>query len=269
MFGVLQKIAVVAALALSLTEASHKKGLAVSDGDRRHRRCGDEKVFTNVHWWYDWHTYPWKHTLHKCSHNLKQGYVPMVWGWRPDVDTPIRLLSQSRYVLGFNEPNHEKQSKMSPREAARHWKVLQKKAHGKILVSPAVAPCASCEYGPIEWLDEFFKLCRHCRVDHIATHSYRCEASETMVYLNQLWQRYKKPIWLTEFACPQDKSAADQLQFMKQILPLLESADYVFRYSWFVSRNTENLFTTKAVSLLHQNSKKLTTLGKYYNDFDG
>lgn len=49
---VLQKITIVAALALSLTKASHKKGLAVSDGDRRHRRCGDEKVFNNVHWWW-------------------------------------------------------------------------------------------------------------------------------------------------------------------------------------------------------------------------
>jgi hypothetical protein len=78
-----------------------------------------------------------------------------------------------------------------------------------------------------------------------------------MDYLQQIWNRYKKPIWLTEFACPQDKSADDQLQFMKAILPRLESASYVFRYSWFVSRNTENLFTTKAVSLLHQNSQEM------------
>lgn len=191
----------------------------------------------------------------------------MVWGWRPHIDTPIHILPQAKYVLGFNEPNIESQSKMSPKQAAKHWKKIQKMSHGKILVSPAVAPCATCQFDPFQWLDKFFKLCRKCRVDHIATHSYRCDANVTMDYLQQIWNRYKKPIWLTEFACPQDKSADDQLQFMKAILPRLESASYVFRYSWFVSRNTENLFTTKAVSLLHQNSQEMTTLGKYYNDF--
>lgn len=229
-------------------------------------------LFSNIYGYfffrYDWHEAPWEHTKHKCSHDLKPGYVPMIWGWRHGVDTPIHIPRQAKYVLGFNEPNFDSQSKMSPRTAVRHWKVIQRKARGKILVSPAVGQCATCNYKPIDWLDEFFKLCRNCRIHHIATHSYHCNSNDTMSYLEQLWNRYQKPIWLTEFACPQDNSAEHQLQYMKEILPRLEAAHYVFRYSWFVSRNTENKFTTIAVSLLHQNSRNMTTLGRFYNDFE-
>ncbi|VDI27440.1 Hypothetical predicted protein [Mytilus galloprovincialis] len=252
-------------LIFDISNASSKKGLALSGGSAY--MCGDEFALTNVHWWYDWHMSPWEHHKLNCSNTIKSGYVPMVWGIRPHVDTPVYILDQAHYVLGFNEPNFPQQSNISPQDAATHWKTIENKAHGKVLVAPAVAPCTHCNMNPFEWLDQFFQHCNGCKVDHISTHAYWCHADQIMNYLKQLWDRYHKPIWLTEFACQYSTSTTTQLHFMKEILPKLEAATYVFRYSWFNSRRTGNAHTTKAVSLLHQHSPTLTTLGQYYNNF--
>lgn len=82
----------------------------------------------------------------------------MIWGWRPHVDTPIYIIKQAQYVLGFNEPNFSQQSNISPQDAATHWKTIENKATGKVLVSPAIAPCIHCNMSPFQWLDEFSNI---------------------------------------------------------------------------------------------------------------
>ena len=44
--------------------------------------------------------------------------------------------------------------------------------------------------------------------------------------------RYGKKIWLTEFAkcCTHDED--EIMDFVKEIIPKLEEADYIYRYSW-------------------------------------
>jgi hypothetical protein len=69
-----------------------------------------------------------------------------------------------------------------------------------------------------------------------------------MPMLEQLSHRYDgKPVWVTEWACPawiagtfrknnatvQWCDAAHQLTTMRQMLPKLDAASYVFRYSWY------------------------------------
>ncbi|CAG2200720.1 unnamed protein product [Mytilus edulis] len=247
----------------SLCEASTKKGVAINGGHSYH--CGDEDALTNIHWWYDWHESPWQHSTKHCSSSVKSGYVPMVWAWRHNIDEPVHLQHNTHYVLGFNEPNFRQQANMSPQDAATHWKSLESIAHGRKLVSPAVAPGGYLD--PVVWLEQFFSHCHGCQVDYIATHAYWCNADITMNFLKKLWDRFHKPIWLTEFACPQKNSVNDQLNYMKAILPRLESASYVYRYSWFVSRTHGDGWVFPAASLLDENGPHLSTLGHYYNNF--
>jgi hypothetical protein len=64
---------------------------------------------------------------------------------------------------------------------------------------------------------------------------------------------------------------------MKNVLPMLEAADSVWKYSWFVSRfkadmyEADNLewYLDKVNSLLEMDTEipTLTPLGKYYNEF--
>ena len=160
---------------------------------------------------------------------------------------------------------------MTAYKAAKYWRILENDTHGLPLVSPSAAPCGSktgCHGNTIDWFDKFFKYCSGCRVDYLATHAYYCSADKTIQFLETLFQRYRKKIWLTEFACPYTKSVDKQLQYMSDILPRLEASAFVYRYSWYKSRVVTGDFITASASLLEPSSSTLTQLGMYYVTFD-
>ena len=138
-------------------------------------------------------------------------------------------------TLGFNEPNHKDQSNLPACEAALLWKTIEQKSGGKPLVSPSAAKCQGekCLSNETEWFDNFLGNCSGCHVDYIAIHYYVCSADSMMAYLEYLFKRYGKKIWLTEFACPYTLYAKEQLIFMQDLLPKLEAADFIYRYSYF------------------------------------
>ncbi|XP_071150704.1 uncharacterized protein [Mytilus edulis] len=240
-------------------EASHKKGVGIAWSPQYH--CTDEATFTNTHWWYDWRQSPERmHFFNHCPVNTRAGYVPMVNGRH--FEKGINISANAQYLLGFNEPDHHDQSNLTVAQAVVMWRELEKHASGKILVSPAVTN--------LNWLQHFLHQCHNCRVDHVAVHAYRCDAHQLMTYLKDAWNRFHKPIWLTEFACPHTTSVNDQLRFMREVLPLLESAPYVFRYAWFVSRwlhHNDGAWVDGSASLMKEHSAELSTLGHYYNNF--
>ena len=79
------------------------------------------------------------------------------------------------------------------------------------------------------------------------------------------FDRYGKQIWLTEFSCGDNadaKPTSDHLNFMREILPLLDAAPFVYRYAWMAARsNRRGLVTTDAVS----GKTVLTAVGQLYN----
>ena len=174
-------------------------------------------------------------------------------------------------MLGFNEPNHDGQSNLTAKEAAKYWRILEKGARGYLLVSPAAAPCGSktgCHGDTTEWFDEFFKECDDCRVDYLATHAYFCNVDETISYLTKLFYRYGLKIWLTEFACPHTTSDLKQLEYMSEILHWLETSPMIYRYSWYAARVIDATgFVRSSASLLEPDSSTLTELGQFYVNF--
>lgn len=234
--------------------------------------CDDFKVLDNMTWWYDFRmSLKYFHDNNICSStidNYKNSFVPMVWGfWK---NTKIHIDGDARYILGFNEPNHKEQSNMTPEKAASAWSEVEKHSKGKPLVSPSAAVCGSkCVSTEIEWFDEFFRLCKDCRIDYLATHTYWCNANKVMTYLKHLYERYGRKIWLTEFACSKTRSPSRQMNFMRKILPQLEAADFIYRYSWYTARLTSSGFVTQSASLLEPDRSSLTPLGRYYNEFQG
>ena len=192
----------------------------------------------------------------------------MIWGWNKKESKRFQFAERSEYVLGFNEPNHHKQAYMLPAEAATRWKALEKagRDNGALyFISPAAAPGGD---NYLDWFDWFFGNCTDCQVDFLATHSYKCRAQGVINFLTRLWDKYGKKIWLTEFACPGDVTAEKQLEFMKDVLPLLEEAEFVDRYAWYCNRLEDpNGYVTPSASLLEADEAKLTPLGEYYNTF--
>ena len=64
-----------------------------------------------------------------------------------------------------------------------------------------------------EGLDQFFAACDGCKVDAIALHSYTCKWEWLKSHID-LYRKYNKPIWLTEFMCAEGGGIAkDQVRW--------------------------------------------------------
>ncbi|MEK8108322.1 glycosyl hydrolase [Micromonospora sp. M12] len=107
------------------------------------------------------------------------------------------------HLLTFNEPDLPAQANMTVEQALDLWPQVM--ATGSKLGSPAVAWGAPDPQG---WLDRFMTgaQARGQRVDFVTLHWFGADfTTPTAVdqlrrYLQAVYQRYRKPIWLTEFA---------------------------------------------------------------------
>lgn len=200
-------------------------------------------------------------------------FVPMAWGGANDVlVTKIKGYvneGKCKRILGFNEPDGKDQANMTVEKAIELWPLLESL---KIpLGSPAVV---DAENG--EWLQRFMDEAkrRAYRVDYLCVHNYGGgSATEFKRKLTAIYEKYKLPILITEFAVadwtatkPEDNkhSVAKILQFMKDILPWLESTPFIYGYSWFSFGQTSAAGCTSA---LFDDNNQLTELGKYYAAF--
>ncbi|MFL5748741.1 MAG: glycosyl hydrolase [Niastella sp.] len=219
--------------------------------------------------WY----YTWGKELHDGSPQNCE-FVPMFWGAADVTANNIAAVKKLKddgkikYVLGFNEPNRGDQSNVSVSQALKLWPQLE--SIGLPLGSPAA------DWPTNKWIYDFLDSCKvqGRRVDFICVHMY-ANVDEN-VYLNTLkevYNRYKLPIWITEFA-PADWNAtkpennpytpAQVLAFMQNILPKLEALDYVKRYSWFSGDPKSPQMWSSA--LIDANGN-LTELGKWYANY--
>ena len=255
---------------LNGTRTSSKKGIGVYS---KRFMCGDFNILNGVSWFYNWGTNP---DMAGCGR--QKNFVPMLWNFYgpPNLDG-------FDTVLGFNEPNFEGQSNMSPQDAAKNWIKVQNAYPGKTLVAPCPAPGGN-NMTPQKWYDQFFDACKSlgCKVDYIATHSYSGCAECDVNYLKGLYQRYHKKIWFTEFAVPNTNSKGEVFDYMGSMLYHLENMDEVYRYSWFQERwssnqeriqvenphnGSEKWFLSSVNSLFIPGTQTLSDIGRFYNDY--
>ena len=172
-------------------------------------------------------------------------FCPMAWGRtfsQEKIRQYVSVNPSCRYLLAFNEPNLNDQAKMTPTEAAAQWgKItdLARELNLKI-VAPAMNYGTLSGYGdPIRWLDEFFAQDRVSidDVDAIAIHCYMSSPTAVGNYI-QMFAKYGKPIWMTEFCAwdPVPASVEVQMQYMCEVLNMMEQNPLVERYAWFIPR---------------------------------
>lgn len=202
-------------------------------------------------------------------------FIPMFWGKGSVTSTTLTYLKEQilngrcKRVLGFNEPDGEKQANMTVEQALELWPQLQSL---KVpLGSPAIVDAAKGE-----WLEEFMAGCeeRGYRVDFICVHNYGgvgVEAFKTK--MQGIIDKYGLPILITEFAVADwsattvndNKYKPEQvLDFMKEVLPWLEQNDMVLGYAWFQSGIDSPQGWSGA---FYDKDGQLTELGEYYMNF--
>jgi RNA polymerase sigma factor (sigma-70 family) len=169
-------------------------------------------------------------------------FVPMIWGAN-SVTAPnlAKARAQGRTLLAFNEPDLGEQANMSVERALELWPQLA--ATGMRLSSPAVAYGADTPGG---WFDRFMSgaRARGYRIDFIALHWYGSDFSAAAVghlrgYIEKVYDRYKLPIWLTEYALISFSGGVryptqdQQVAFVRNSTTMLQSLSFVERYAWF------------------------------------
>ena len=252
---------------------SKKRGMAYG-----YHSEADLAVLSNsVSWWYNWSVQP-ESTVANVYQNYGMDFVPMTWSGSFN-ETALRAYYAShpnaRYLLGFNEPNFTTQSNMKPSQAAAIWPKLEKiaKDYNLKIVSPAVNYSGNpvIENGvtftdPVVYLDAFFAACPNCQVDYIAVHNYMCYSGALADYITK-FKKYKRPIWLTEFACWDQPTITLDMQkgYMMGAIDYLEGDTCVFRYSWF---NGNRSGAYPYLDLLKPQAGQLTDLGKLYVTFN-
>ena len=236
-----------------------KKGLAGYDKTNQ----------LKVGWFYNWGP--------NRPEDTPQGveFVPMIWGWREGASEQLlQSLAEKKKtgvfhtLLSFNEPDGGKQANIPVETAVEKWPLLMET--GLRLVSPgAVHPDNA-------WMIEFMKQAeeKKLRVDVIAVHWYGGpDATGFLNYLERVYKRYHRPLWITEFAVADWSAKPDRPnryttkqveQFMRVVIPALKRTHYVERFAWF---KTTPKSVVMGISALVNEDGSPTKLGLQYADY--
>jgi lysophospholipase L1-like esterase len=210
-------------------------------------------------WYYNWSPEPVPRTPTGVE------FVPMLWGWSPGEQARnLAKLKESgaKHFLGFNEPDGTDQANITPETAIAAWPHLVKAG------LPIGSPAAVHAEGP--WMQTFMNGVNKANlpVDFITVHWYYLpDVDGFLGYLKKVHDLYKKPIWITEFACvdwdkkpgqPGRFTSTDVAKFVRAVLPKLDKLPWIHRYAWFSADGPY------AESNLFNPDGSLTEVGKAY-----
>lgn len=220
----------------------------------------------NVSWYYNWAVNPFKYDSF-----VDLQFVPMFWSPHGTDDQMMNRLEKWGYntILTFNEPDLSEQANMTIEEAIEGMRPLT--SHGMHVSSPATALCPPWSK---TWFQPFWKQMENegMEMDFIAVHHYwnwyNEEGAQAFLDLiDETWEMYHKPIWITEFAisgAPYKYPGARKgvQSYMKNVIKGLDERDYVERYAWFSFG--QNNFKNGGSAMYQQYTGEVTKLGKIY-----
>eukprot|EP01062_Namystynia_karyoxenos_P002055 TRINITY_DN1070_c0_g2_i1.p2 TRINITY_DN1070_c0_g2~~TRINITY_DN1070_c0_g2_i1.p2 ORF type:complete len:298 (+),score=78.38 TRINITY_DN1070_c0_g2_i1:78-896(+) len=234
--------------------------------------CNEQRELNNIGWYYSY-TVADKYRKEGLPGNCEETkpiteekFVPMYWCMKAFNDTVHTYVNRS-FLLGFNEPNNQKNCNSTPRELALAWSTVMRKWPNSTLVSPATSGHGA------EYYKQFFGNCSQlygkegCRISHLATHCYSCNSNHTMEYLQSLYDLFGLPIWLTEFSCQaggRNETQVRHLEYMKEIVPILDASPIIYRYAWMAGLDHDH-DPEHNRGLFNKTTDQLTELGRVYN----
>lgn len=239
-----------------------KKGLALG-GD-----MSDKITLSklNCSWYYNWSTESFNNNV-----DANVAHIPMMWGIGDDnKENMENLKTTSNYILGFNEPDIEKQANIPMFfDAVSVWKQY---------ISPLklrkVSPAPAAPGGDSMWLKRFMNgdyICKTPKgewglykdyeddatkkwsegigedVDAVVLHYYRNQINPQGLFdaVERLWNTYHKPIWITEmslfgvkgtytdFSYENEERRKQVEEYVTKLVEGLDKVPYVERYCWF------------------------------------
>ncbi|KAF2463596.1 uncharacterized protein BDR25DRAFT_383449 [Lindgomyces ingoldianus] len=226
---------------LETRAVAKKRGLAFNDPKvTKLFKTGNSKVS----WMYNWAS--------STSGAANLEFVPMLWGkdadhtskWAADVEKYVN--AGTTHAMSFNEPDQCGAGKggacmqdvAGTIAAYKKWmqplsKYGDKLKLGAPAVTNGVKDATTGSIMGLPWLKQFLAGCTGCKIDFIAIHWY--DSATNIAYFKKHVQDAhaaggNRPVWITEFA-PSGSDAQIQ-NFLKQVLPWLDSQDYVTHYAY-------------------------------------
>jgi hypothetical protein len=227
-------VAALGGLASPASGASTKKGVSAAAFSGVTAALSD----VGARWFYTWASDTQGITAPSGTE-----FVPMIWGSGSVTAAELaKAKASGTTLLAFNEPDLAGQANMSVDTALNLWPQLQNT--GMRLSAPAVAYGGDVAGG---WLDRFMSgaAARGYRVDFIPLHWYggdfsTAAAGQLQSYVQAVYNRYHRPIWVTEYALidfsgptPRYPSSAQQADFVTRSTAMLNGLSFVERYAWF------------------------------------
>ncbi|WP_428741661.1 glycosyl hydrolase, partial [Tenacibaculum sp.] len=195
----------------------------------------DDLQATNSNWFYNWDT--------GVSSSASIEYVPMRHNLYWPSFNPAYTQEGYTHFLAYNEPDRPDQANMSVQTCIDNWKYFLKS--GLRVGSVATSDPFNGYLGNFMAAAEAQNL----RVDFIPIHAYwNKSATQWSNDLDWVWNTFHRPVWITEGnkganwtgnSFPDDPNmltdanAMHHLNNIKGIIDVLESKDYVERYSLY------------------------------------
>ncbi|THJ64973.1 hypothetical protein E8P82_13365 [Arthrobacter echini] len=213
----------------------------------------------------------WHYSWSAQANTMTPAFTPMIRNAsvidRDAFGVISRQLAQTKakHLLGFNEPDVTSATNMSVDQAISLWPQLQ--ATGLRLGSPATVSPSS------PWLADFMKKAKNkgLRVDFITMHIYGWPNSRDFLNkLAKLYDTYKKPIWVTEYAVadwgataarPCKYSRAETEVFMRETVAGMRAMPYIERFAWKTRKAGD---VKMPCSTIFNANGTLTSTGKLY-----
>jgi hypothetical protein len=160
------------------------------------------------------------------------------------------------YVLGFNEPDcpGTDSSDLTVAQAASAWNqyIAPLGNAGALLISPAM-----CKQKDEDFLTPFQNAI-NTPFDVVAIHVYKNTLAGVKADIDYYYNKYGKPIWVTEFGCVNDvngfvacSSQSVVNQFITDVVSLFESDSRIYAYAfcdvgnaWLMRSSSGSLSTT-------------------------
>jgi hypothetical protein len=243
--------------------------------------------------------WPWNNTAPEFTHYkpaISAGKITWLFNWemwKPD-GTPddieyipqVRVGSQAsqidqflssipkdklNYFMAFNEPEIPSQANMSVAEAVALWKQYVLPAKEKFRFQLG-SPGMSSDPKGKAWLQEFLAaLGGNDGIDFVVVHWYGTDMPQLASFLGEIYDTFKKPLWLTEFAyttmrTDQPATMSQVQEFMRQAIPFLGKCEFVERYAYFGAMKSVGDWVGEANCLHDKEGAGLTSAGKVYSE---
>lgn len=264
---------ILAALAAAATATPLKSraGPLTPNGKKAGSAGGNAVPYWKDHigWWYDW-------TPEPQYHDEVPG-VSMLWGggnngnMDHDRFQKFQQLSYApKFLLGFNEPDcsaPDVSAGISVDRGVELWNqyIAPKGDQGSLLGSPSM-----CAQKDENWLSQFRDRQLNRDWDFTAIHVYKPDMQGVRDDIDHYWNKYGKPIWVTELGCVYDqqgfRACSDQgeiNQWIRDVVDLLENDDRIAAYAYTNDGLSDQWRATNGDGLSESGRTYLDAISKY------